>query len=514
MTEPNAPTILFVDDDALLRNALTRPLERAGLRVVHAATGADTLRLARDRPDLIILDVQLPDQSGIEVCRQLKASALTRTIPVLYLSGHFISTSDRVEGLDAGAEGYLIKPISPVELVAQVRALVRAHRAEEALLVSERRLQDILDNAPVVVNVKDLQGRYLLVNRHWEERFGLRREEVVGRTPHDIFPPEQADAFLVNDRQVLEAGQPLTFEEVAQEPDGPHTYLSSKFALPSGPAKPYGVCGISTDITERKQSEKERARAAAEMAVARRIQQRLFPSETPRVPGLDIGAASYLFDLGGASFPAEAIGGDYYDYLCLPDGALGIAVGDVSGHGVGPALLMAETRAFLRACAQGQPDVSAILAQVNRLLVRDIEDDYFITMLLARLAPDRRSLVYASAGHATGYLFDSEGALKCALPSTSIPLGIDPDAPFPASETVPLAPGDLVLFLTDGVTEARDPEGTAFGTKRVLDLMRVYRASTARQIVDNLYHAVRAFARNEPQVDDITATVLKVHAHS
>ncbi len=79
---------------------------------------------------------------------------------------------------------------------------------------------------------------------------------------------------------------------------------------------------------------------------------------------------------------------------------------------------------------------------------------------------------------------------------------------------MPLAPGDLVLFLTDGVTEARDPDGTAFGTKRVLDLVRVYRASTARQIVDNLYHAVRAFARNEPQVDDITATVLKVHAHS
>src|SRR5262249_47283423 len=119
----------------------------------------------------------------------------------------------------------------------------------------EARLQDILDNAPAAVHVKDLEGRYLLVNRHWEERFHRRRHEVIGRRPHDVFPHEQAETFLANDRAVMEAGVPLILEELAQHDDGPHTYLSSKFLLPNGAATPYAVCGISTDITARKRAE-------------------------------------------------------------------------------------------------------------------------------------------------------------------------------------------------------------------------------------------------------------------
>jgi serine phosphatase RsbU (regulator of sigma subunit) len=270
------------------------------------------------------------------------------------------------------------------------------------------------------------------------------------------------------------------------------------------------VQGLFWDITARKQAEEDLARTAAEFRVARRIQQRLFPTQTPRLPGLDIGSATYGFDIGGASYPAEAIGGDYYDYVGLADGSLGIAVGDVSGHGIGPALLMAEARAYLRACAAGEADVSAVLERVNRLLIQDIQGDHFITMLLARLAPDGRSLVYASAGHATGYLFDAAGKVKAPLLSTAVPLGIEADSDFPKGDVIPLEPGDMVLFLTDGVVEARDPEGSAFGTKRTLDVVRFYRDRPAQQIVDNLYHAVRAFSRNEPQVDDITATVIKV----
>jgi PAS domain S-box-containing protein len=637
MTELLSPTIAFIDDNPLVRVPLVEALWRAGFRVVEGGTGADAFRLAREA-SLIVLDVHLPDISGIEVCRRLKEDPATRCIPVLHLSGHYMTSEDRALGLDSGADGYLLKPVALVELVAHVRALLRIRRAEEARDVMETRLQDILDNAPAVVHVKDLDGRYLLVNRRWEERFHLQRAEVVGQRPHDVFPGEQADALLANDRKVVEAGTALTFEEVVQQDDGPHTYLSSKFLLPNGGPAPYAVCGISTDITprkraeealrdsealyhslvetlpvcimrkdlegrftfanqvfcsdlgtklekvlgrtdkdlypeelaqkyqrddhwvietgqvledveehvsllgdkryvkvlkaplrdargrvigvqglfwditERKQAEEDLARTAAEFGVARRIQQRLFPTQTPHLPGLDISSATYGFDIGGASYPAEAIGGDYYDYVGLPDGSLGIAVGDVSGHGVGPALLMAEARAYLRACAAEDADVSSVLARVNRLLIQDIQGDAFITMLLARLAPDARSLVYSSAGHATGYLFDAAGTVKASLPSTGVPLGIESDSEFPLGDVVALEPGDIVLFLTDGVVEARDPDGSAFGTKRTLDVVRVYRNRPAQQIVDNLYHAVRAFSRNEPQVDDITATIIKVGA--
>jgi sigma-B regulation protein RsbU (phosphoserine phosphatase) len=630
------PSILFVDDNDLACHGPVRALRQEGFHVLRASTGMEALRLVQQRPSVVILDVNLPDLSGFEVCRRIKTDPHTASIFVLHLSGHYVSSDDRSEGLEAGADGYLVKPVTPRELIAHVKALLRIRDAEQALSASEAKLQHILDHAPVLVHVKDRDGRYLLVNRLWEERFHLDRQQVVGRAIGEIFPPDYTEVLLDNDRKVLQADAPLEFEETLPQDGVLRTYLSLKFPLHDAEGAAYGVCGISTDITERKQAEKalrdsealyhslvetlpvciirkdrdgrfvfanqpfcdelkrpladiigktdrdfypaaladkyrgddqrvmesgevfedieehcndagdkryvhvlktplrdsreqpigmqgifwdvtdrkraeeELAHATAEFRVARRIQQKLFPTATPRVPGMDISSATFAFDIGGASYPAEAIGGDYYDYLALRDGCLGVAIGDVSGHGVGPALMMAEVRAYLRAFAQLTPDPSEILRLVNRVILPDIEGDRFITLLLARVEPNRRCFRYASAGHPTGYVFNAAGEVKQSLPSTSIPLGIMPDCDFPASEAIPLEAGDLVLFLTDGIVEARSPDGVIFGTRRTIDLVRCYRRAPARSIVENLYHAVRAYAQNQPQYDDITATVIKV----
>jgi serine phosphatase RsbU (regulator of sigma subunit) len=255
--------------------------------------------------------------------------------------------------------------------------------------------------------------------------------------------------------------------------------------------------------TRRRQAERRLRQTEEKMHVAREIQRRLFPARPPQLPGLD---------LAGASFPADVTGGDYFDYVPLLDGGWGLAIGDVTGHGFGPALLMASTRAYLRALAQTQADPGAVLTLVNRVLGADLGPDcgadHFVTMLLARL--QGRSLTYASAGHAAGYVLDGNGRVKRALPSTGLPLGIHPEHAYASSAPVELAEGDLVLLLTDGVVEARVPDGTAFGSQRALDIVRYYHADPAAQVVDNLYHAVRAFAQNEPQVDDITVLALKV----
>jgi sigma-B regulation protein RsbU (phosphoserine phosphatase) len=636
MSQQPLATILCVDDDETNRLYLAWVFRGGGYAVREAATGLDALRLAADQPDLIILDVHLPDVSGLEVCRRLKAEPATARIPVLHLSAAFVTSGDRATGLEAGADGYLVKPVDPQELLASVRALLRIRQAEAALRASEALLQGILDHAPVVVHVKDLAGRYLLVNRRWEKLFHISRAQAVGETVYDVFPGERADALRANDLRVIESRTPLKFEEVLPHDDGLHTYLSVKFPLYGDGGAVYAVGGISTDITdrkraegalresealyhslvenlplailrkdcagrftfgnsrfceslrrpleqivgktdldfypeelarkymsddarvidtglvfadvekhqrvdgelghvevlksrlhdsrgqvigvqaafwditERKQAEEQLARASAEFSAARRIQQKLFPTTAPRLAGLEIGGASFGFDIGGASYPAEAIGGDYYDYLPLPDGCLGIAIGDVSGHGLGPALLMAEVRAFLRAFAQTQADVGTILRFTNHVVTPDIDDDRFITLLLARLDPRTRSFSYASAGHQTGFILDPRGAVKRALESTSIPLGIFPDSTFSTSEAIQLETGDMVLFVTDGIVEARAPDGTAFGAQRTADIARIYRHLTAGQIVENLYFAVRAFSQNQPQYDDITATVVKV----
>jgi PAS domain S-box-containing protein len=636
MSIPPPASILFVDDNDSACKGMVRALRQEGFHIFQASTGTEALTLVQKHPSVVILDVDLPDTSGFTLCRRIKTDPSTASIVVLILSGCFISSDDRIEGLESGADGYLVKPVSSRELIAQINALLRIRQAEKAINARERMFQDILDHAPVLVHVKDREGRYLLVNRLWEQRFHRSRCQVVGRFIAEIFPADHAEILHANDLKVLQADAPLEFEELVPQDDGERIYFSVKFPLHDMDGMPHAVCGISTDITERKQAEKavrdsealyhslvetlpvgifrkdcrgrfvfgnetfcaelkrpladivgktaldlfpdelaqkyhgddqrvletgelfeaieerpsndggtnyvrvlkaplhdsrqetigvqgilwditdhkraeeELARAAAEFRVARRIQQKLFPTTTPKIAGIDICTATFGFDISGASYPAEAIGGDYYDYLPLRDGCLGIAIGDVSGHGIGPALLMAEARAYLRAFAQMNPDPGAILGLVNRVILPDIEGDRFITLLLARLDPLRRSFNYASAGHPTGYIINDEGDVKHALPSTSIPLGIMPDSEFPSTAPIVLDPGDLVLFLTDGIVEARTPDGEVFGTERALDLVRLYRWTPAREIVENLYYAVRAFAQEQPQYDDITATIIKV----
>jgi PAS domain S-box-containing protein len=161
--------------------------------------------------------------------------------------------------------------ITSVTMLA-VAAEVAQRRKHQELLAShadelrsqEARLESILDNSTTVVYLKDLQGRYLLVNRHYERLFHVKREDVVGKTDYDLFPRKHADAFAANDRRVLAASGPVEFEEIAPHDDGEHTYISIKFPLRDAAGEIYGVCGISTDITERKRLE-EKLRETAKL---------------------------------------------------------------------------------------------------------------------------------------------------------------------------------------------------------------------------------------------------------
>ena len=253
------------------------------------------------------------------------------------------------------------------------------------------------------------------------------------------------------------------------------------------------------DAAERLEAERLRA----EIRVAREIQQRFFPAAPLPLHGLDI---------GGASYPADATGGDYFDYVPLQDGSLAIAIGDVSGHGLGPALLMAETRAYLRAFALTRTDVREILRLINQALVRDTPDDRFATLLLARLDLQNHSLEYASAGHPTGYILNASGEVCTELRSTGMPLGILPDLELDAGRPIVLEAGQMILLITDGIIEAHDEERTLFGTERLLDLLRAHRDGTGREIVDALYRTICGFCNHKAQLDDMTAVLIKVTA--
>src|SRR5262249_5464583 len=161
--------------------------------------------------------------------------------------------------------------------------------------------------------------------------------------------------------------------------------------------------------------------------------------------------------------PAEATGGDYFDFIPMRNGCVGIVVGDVSGHDFGSALLMSEVRAYLRALVLTHDDLSDILTLANALLVKDM-DDTFVTLFFACLDPQTRSLVYAGAGH-EGVLLHATGRRE-RLRSTSLPLGFEKDLVVASAPALVLEPGDVVVLLSDGVTEAPSQRGDRFGIDR------------------------------------------------
>lgn len=236
-----------------------------------------------------------------------------------------------------------------------------------------------------------------------------------------------------------------------------------------------------------------------EFRAAQEIQQRLYPAHDPVLAG---------FDIAGALYPAKATAGDYFDYIPMLDGCLGLVVGDVSSHGMGPALLMSETRACLRTLAQVHSDVGEILSRANRVLADDTDDFHFVTLAMARLDPRDRSMVYASAGQ-RGYWL-RQGIEATVLDSTSLPLGVRADTIVPAAAPILLRPGELVTFFTDGVVEAESPGRVRFGVARALQIIRSERERPARQIIEALHQQLLGFCHGQPPSDDITIVVAKV----
>ena len=258
-TSADRAAILLFDDDGVIRFKSARGLSR---EYQEAVTG-NVLgpRGALDAQPLVI-----PDAMRCELVGQYRAVLEREGIRALA----FIPLA-----FDAGVIGELMlcydRPYECTTDELEVSGAIASHvtlatehkRAELARVRTEQRLQAILDNSATVISLKDLQGRYVLVNRRYEEVFHVTTSDVIGRTDCDIFPPAVAERFQANDRSVLAAGGPVAVEEFAPQDDGFHTYISVKFPLEGADGTVTGVCGIATDITERKQLEAASQRLAA-----------------------------------------------------------------------------------------------------------------------------------------------------------------------------------------------------------------------------------------------------------
>jgi two-component system cell cycle sensor histidine kinase/response regulator CckA len=263
--------LLILEDDAFDAELEVATLEDAGYvcQWERVETRAEFLACL-DAPDydVILADYNLPAFDGLTALKLFLDRDLD--LPFILVSGT-MGEETAIESLKAGATDYVLKDrltrLGPVVKRALREKEERQQRkqAEEALQKNQQLLNAIVDNSPMAIQVKDLEGRYLLVNRTIEELFGFRRREAIGRTPHEVYPPQLADEFLAADRNALEAGTAMQFEEYVPLADGTHTFLATKFPLVDAAGAPYAVAGISTDITERVRSEEERARLLAQI---------------------------------------------------------------------------------------------------------------------------------------------------------------------------------------------------------------------------------------------------------
>jgi sigma-B regulation protein RsbU (phosphoserine phosphatase) len=236
---------------------------------------------------------------------------------------------------------------------------------------------------------------------------------------------------------------------------------------------------------------------------AQAIQQQLLPKTSSHLANLAI---------SGRCSPCGSVGGDYFDFFTMLDGSVGFVVGDASGHGMGAALVIAATRAYLRALTLSPNNPAKILALTNLLLAQDLAGDHFVTLLFVQIDPIARSLQYSGAGHHPGYVLSKCGDIKAILISDSLPLGIESAIQFPAGQKhVDLESGDLVFLYSDGIVEAAADDGDEpFGINRALNCLRSHKHESLDAMLDALYTAIADFSRECEQSDDITALLIRI----
>jgi phosphoserine phosphatase RsbU/P len=462
--------------------------------------------LAQHTWDVILADYNLPAFSAPDALAILQETGLD--VPFLIVSGG-IGEAVAVAAMKAGAHDYLMKGnlsrLVPAVTRELREAAIRRERREaiQALAESERRYRSLWEAAPDAVVLMDASSTILFANPAVKQVFGYEPEEVIGRSIGALQPQPLALAHREGMRRFLQDGirrmNWRATETLGLRKDGvefPVEVSMTEMQL----AGERRFVGFIRDITERKRTERELRDSQEQFRVAREIQQRLFPEAAPTIPG---------YDIAGVSHPAEATGGDYFDYLSLRNGQWGMVVADVTGHGVGPALLMAETRAYLRTLIDGQEDAGQILTRANRLLSEDVGQEYFVTLFLGCLDPASGQFDYVSAGHPPGFVFSSTGEIKRQLRRTSLPLGIMPHTTYEMDRSTRLVPGDLVLLMTDGIEEAMSPESSLFGVERAIEVVRAHQHQPAQLILEALCEAVRRFSDHTPQIDDVTALIIK-----
>ncbi|GLZ43449.1 fused response regulator/phosphatase [Actinokineospora sp. NBRC 105648] len=460
--------ILIVDDTEASRYVTGGWLRRNGHEIIEADTGAGALAAVHAAPvDLVILDVNLPDMSGFEVCEAIKSDPVTAALPVVHVSASHIEPSDRAAGLTRGADAYLSEPVDPGELLATVKAALRYYRARAAAERLAARLSR-LTAASLEINatrsftalvtaatqgaaaVLDSAATVLLRRRDGSELCGSTAGPGAavsissGPVAHlsELRLPDGTTSAVraldVPGQHWPEQGSCAVLARTKAEHPVTCVALPASAVVAQEERDLLVQLGLAAAVAA------ESLRAFAdEHDVALALQRSLLPSGLPDHPGVTM-AARYV----PASTVAQ-VGGDFYEVTQL-DHRLLVAIGDVTGHSIEAATVMGEVRHALRAYAIEGHRPEAIITRLNAM-IRRFHPEGLTTLCLLLWDPAAGTATIANAGHIPPLIVDPEGARYLSLPGAL--LGINTTRP--PESTVDIPPGTTVVLMTDGLIERR-----------------------------------------------------------
>jgi PAS domain S-box-containing protein len=378
--------------------------------------------------------------------------------------------------------------------VVVFRDVTHQKRAQEL----SQRLSNAVEQAADSVFITDRAGVIEYVNPAFEATTGYSRAEAIGQSPKLLKSGLQSPAYYATLWATIARGEPFKGTVINRKKSGEHFHAEQTITAirDNSTGEIAHFVSVMRDMTERiKLQESE-----IEMRLGASVQRRLSPQEPPTIPG---------YDIAGKSAPASATGGDYYDFIPLPDGRLALGIADVSGHGVGAALIMTATRAYLRSLASTLTPLDRLAGELNRLLFADLHEQHFVTMVLVLLDGASGALTWANLGHPAGYVLDRSGAVKSELRSGCTPLGLFPSISCAQGPAINLDMGDTLVLLTDGILEAASTRGDEFGSAAVLDVVKSVIDRPAHEIADRIIAAAQSFLDGRSQDDDLTVVVCK-----
>jgi|GEM_PF-1761420 len=490
------------EDDALL---LIEELRENGYDpVFERVETRDALEAAiRETWDVIIADYRLPHLSGIDALAAVRA--LDPDIPFIVVSGQ-ISEETAVEAMRRGAQDYVLKDnlarLGPaIDRELREAKTRRARRqAEEGLRRSEQILQSIIDSSSAAIYLKDVDGRFIILNDRSARLLGTTKKAAIGKTDFDFLPNEAAERNLRHDREVIEFCAAREYEEPIETEDGTRTFVSAKFPVFDTAGEVYGVGGISTDISELVRLRRELEHALErERHFSRVLQRALLPTLPDMGPGYEVAAEYVPSAMGGE------IGGDFYDVFRIDDRRAGVLIGDVSGKGIEAAATAATIRSTVHAYVHQSASPSSALARTNSVMCLQPGDDViFATAFLALVNLRTGQINYAGAGHPPAVICRADGSVSM-LHLGQMPLAVLDGQDY-GEHADRLEPGDTLVLYTDGISEARRHK-ELFGIEGIERCVQGCCALSARQVADRLINAASDWTEGALRDDAVVVAI-------